>query len=297
MTTIAAAAAAETKAAPPAQASPDARRSGFYSVLRRHMRAGKLSAEGSLLAVGASGEDAGILQAAGFRDITLSNYSHGREWERMAVVGSRFPTLRLDVEQLDVPDGSFDVVFAHEVLHHCRSPHRALCEMLRVARRHVVFMEPNDSWFMRRLVQLHLSSPFEVFAVVAHEYLSGGVRDTQIPNLIFRWNERDVRQTVAAFLPEEVVDVHAYPYWELNAQEFDLEIRKQTKLSQMATVFGGMHNFVRLLHVLSPALNALPTVRKQGNKFFCCLQRTHRLREWLREEGGSVVFNREYGRG
>jgi SAM-dependent methyltransferase len=271
-------------------------RSGFLSVLKEQIRAGRLSTEGNVLALGASREDAMILRAAGFSQITLSNYGGGIEWDRVAVVAEQFPVLKLDAEQIDLPDGSFDVVFAHEMLHHCRSPHRALCEMLRISRRYVVFMEPNDSWLMRQLVRWRLSFPFEIEVVVDQNYSSGGVRNTPIPNLIYRWNAREVWKTVSAFLPEEIVLIHAHPYWELNASPYDLSLRKQTRLGLLAACVGGMQNLVRLLRMAPRVLNAVPPVRKQGNKFFCCLERRHQLREWLLSQDGKIVFNRAFQR-
>ena len=51
--------------------------------------------------------------------------------------------LQLNAENLDVPDASFDFAFAKEMLHHCQRPYLALYEMLRVARRGVVIIEPH----------------------------------------------------------------------------------------------------------------------------------------------------------
>jgi ubiquinone/menaquinone biosynthesis C-methylase UbiE len=43
-----------------------------------------------------------------------------------------------DAEQLSFEDEAFDYVFVHAGLHHCASPHRALLEMYRVARRGIM---------------------------------------------------------------------------------------------------------------------------------------------------------------
>jgi len=47
-------------------------------------------------------------------------------------------------ENLSFPDASFDYVFCKESLHHFTHPWLALYEMLRVARRAVFCIEPND---------------------------------------------------------------------------------------------------------------------------------------------------------
>ncbi len=48
-----------------------------------------------------------------------------------------------DAEALDVDDDAFDVVFCANLLHHLEDPACAVAEMRRVARRHVVLIEPN----------------------------------------------------------------------------------------------------------------------------------------------------------
>jgi len=49
-----------------------------------------------------------------------------------------------NAESLSFPDASFDFVFCKESYHHFPRPMRALHEMLRVARRAVLLIEPND---------------------------------------------------------------------------------------------------------------------------------------------------------
>lgn len=48
-----------------------------------------------------------------------------------------------DATALPFADNAFDLVFCWELLHHVPEPWRALREMARVSRRHVVFFEPN----------------------------------------------------------------------------------------------------------------------------------------------------------
>ncbi|MDP3999862.1 MAG: class I SAM-dependent methyltransferase [bacterium] len=49
----------------------------------------------------------------------------------------------IDAEKLDLPDDSYDLVYTWEVLHHLPHPEKAVAEMARVAKRHVVIYEPN----------------------------------------------------------------------------------------------------------------------------------------------------------
>ena len=143
-------------------------RDQFLAVFLRHLKTCHIDPYEKLLVIGGSWQDVELLICAGFKDITLSNFQPEPEEDAHANSGAKVKLLAIDAEQIDLPDGSFDFVFAHEVLHHCRSPHRALCEMLRVASKHIVLLEPNDSLSMRVLTWAGFSFPYEIFSVVYH---------------------------------------------------------------------------------------------------------------------------------
>lgn len=52
-----------------------------------------------------------------------------------------------DISNIDHPDDSFDLVYCFEVLEHLREPDRALAELTRVARKHVVLSVPHEPFF------------------------------------------------------------------------------------------------------------------------------------------------------
>jgi SAM-dependent methyltransferase len=202
----------------------------------------------------------------------------------------------LDAENLALSDESYDVVFAHEVLHHCRSPHRALCEMLRVSREFVIFQEPNDSWFMRALTRYRFSSPFELPAVIDNEYTAGGVRDSQIPNYIYRWDRREVFKCVSSYVAERLCSIYSYPYWDFNATAKDLGLRKETRIGSLTKIIGAA-NFLGILRLMQRLLNRTSMTRKQGNKFLCCIVKLPQLRPWLEWHDHEIIFNRGYPSG
>jgi len=140
-------------------AGSDKRRDQFLAVFLRHFKACNIDTSEKLLVIGGSRQDIELLVRAGFKNITLSNFEPELEEHAHPNLSVKVKVLAIDAEQIDLPDGSFDCVFAHEVLHHCRSPHRALCEMLRVASKHVVLLEPNDSLSMRALTLTGFSFP------------------------------------------------------------------------------------------------------------------------------------------
>ena len=60
-------------------------------------------------------------------------------------------------------------------------------------------MEPNDSLAMALLVKMGFSFPYELPAVIDHDYRSGsGVRDSHIPNFLYRWNGHEVFKTAVS---------------------------------------------------------------------------------------------------
>ncbi len=267
----------------------------FLRVLTSAVEASRISLDQRVLIVGGSAGDEQLLREAGFKHLVNSNLP--TDMDRLGDHDPAAATqhIALDAENIDLPDDSFDVVFASEVLHHCISPHRAVCEMLRVSRRYVLFMEPNDSMFMRALVRMNFSFPYELPAVIDHDYQSGGLRDSNIPNFVYRWNRHEVFKTVSACIAERIFSVHAHPYWDFSVTKEDLDLRKATRIGSITSVLGA-GNFIALLRFAQLILNGIPPLRSQGNKFFCCIEKSADLKPWMVREGEKIVFNRQYGK-
>lgn len=265
------------------------RRDQFLAVFLGHLEKCHIDTDGKVLVIGGTWEDVDLLTAAGFKDITLSNLQTELEEGGKRNTGFQVKGVAIDAEQADLPDGSFDCVFSHEVLHHCRSPHRGLCEMLRVARKHVVLLEPNDSLFMRALTRAGFSFPYEIFSVVYHRHEAGGVRNSCVPNFIYRWTAREVRKAVSSYLAEYEFLVHAYPHWDFNVNAEHLSLRRETRIHWI-TSWMGTDFFLVFLRAVQAVFNLIPALRHQGNKFFCCIERTGELRPWL-IAGNEVKFN------
>jgi ubiquinone/menaquinone biosynthesis C-methylase UbiE len=173
-------------------------RSGFYrETLEALIAEGALSREMTVLVVCGGAADAAVFRSLGFTEVTISNLDaaevetvHGYRWQRE------------DAEDLSCGDEEYDLVAVSAGLHHCRSPHRALLEMYRVARRAVFVLESRDSALMRLAVRLGFGDEYEWSAVAAHGCGAGGVRNTSVPNYVYRWTEREVEKTIASNAPQ-----------------------------------------------------------------------------------------------
>jgi SAM-dependent methyltransferase len=270
-------------------------RTRFQQALEDCVRLQKIDVRQNVLVVGGSYRDADILRKVGFRRMTLTNLQDIADFKGPSIEGVEISALNADAEDLQIADGSYDLVLTHEVLHHCRSPHKALLEMLRVSRKHVIILEPNDSLLMQAFVKLRFSFPFELPAVIANNFQEGGVRNTCIPNYIYRWNPRDMYQAAASYMPESHFNLYIRRYWDFNVDKDELALRSQTRIGIFTKILGPSL-FLACLHGFQAVVNHLPWLGAQGNKFFGCITKSDSLKPWLVREGDHIAFNRNYAK-
>ena len=142
--------------------------------------------------------DREVFLACGFCNVTISNVD-----ERIQDHGffAPYSWSYQDAENLKFPDNAFDYAVVHAGLHHCASPHRALLEMYRIASQGVLCFEARDSALMRMGKRLGLVPDYELAAVTANQQRWGGVRNTCVPNYVYRWTENEVEKTIASNAP------------------------------------------------------------------------------------------------
>ena len=268
-------------------------RNRFEKVLRKCVHSMGLDLLSDVLVVGGSAEDGRTLQRLGFSRVTLSNLLEPRPSEQADLDDAEMRTVRVDAEAMELADSSYDLVLAHEMLHHCRSPHKALLEMLRVSRRHVILLEPNNSLAMQVLLRLRFSFPYELPAVIASGFQTGGVRDSSIPNYIYRWNAMDVYQTVASYLAEFDFDLYTQGYWDFNVDEAELRRRSETRIGSVTKILGP-RVFLAALRSFQAVVNHIPWLARQGNKFFGCIQKRSELKPWLIRRVDEIQFDGDY---
>lgn len=252
-------------------------KSCLLGVIGRYLALCDVDRSQPVLVLGGGQEDLEILNSFGFKQIVISNLDSSGQ--------------ALDAEDIALPDDSYPIVFAHAILHHCRSPHKAVGEMVRVAQKHVFFVEPNDSAALRFLVRGGFSFPYELSAVAAQEYRHGGLRDGPIPNYIYRWTGHEVSKCVAAYQPERQFEVRAHPFWDFYVNKYELLGRKGSRVPQVAKMVGPK-NLINLLHLGQAVLNLFPPLRAQGNKFFCAISKKE-LQPWIETREGGYFLRRE----
>ena len=156
-----------------------------------------LKREAKVLVVCGGPLDKDVLFKAGFTDVTITNLDS-------RLNGSEFLPFQWhyqDAEKLSILDDEYDFCIVHNGLHHCASPHRALLEMFRVARTGVLVFEPRDSLLARLGIRFKFGQQYETAAVEGDGLTLGGMRNSGIPNYVYRWTEREVEKTIRSFCP------------------------------------------------------------------------------------------------
>lgn len=169
----------------------------YQEVIAQLLRQGVLSTDMHVLVLCGGRLDKSVLQAAGFTNVTISNVDpRPNEKEFLP-----YTWAYQDAENITLPDESVDFCIVHSGLHHCQSPHRALLEMYRVARKGLLLFEPYDNLLTRVGVKLKIGQDYEHASVFCNDGHFGGVRNSEIPNFIYRWTEQEIVKTINCYAP------------------------------------------------------------------------------------------------
>jgi SAM-dependent methyltransferase len=213
------------------------RESFYHRVLGSLLDDGLLHREMSVLVVAGGPADRDAFRAHGFEHVTVSNVDESFDPDELAP----YAWSRQDAERLDFADGSFDLTVVSAGLHHCRSPHRALLELYRVARVAALALESRDSTLMRLAIRLGAVDEYELAAVAAHGLRSGGVANTSTPNYVYRWSEREVEKTIASYAPHARHRIRFFREFELPETLLEADRGARAGLLRLAgPVVGGI---------------------------------------------------------
>lgn len=251
----------------------------YVRMLRELLKRGVLDRAMSVLVVAGGVTDQAALRELGFTKVTISNLDARMKADEFAPYQWSFQ----DAEKLTYPDEAFDAVVICAGLHHCHSPHRALLECYRVARRAAVVLEARDGFLSRIAVRLGVVDEYEVHAVVGNNFTYGGVANTSLPNYIYRWTEREVEKTIASHAP------HAPP-----RMVFFHEFAPPLSVLRVRKTARGLV----LMFVAWPALWVITRLfPSQCNLFGFAVLKPELPRElfpWVKLDNGKPVINREW---
>ncbi len=156
------------------------------------------SKDASILVCGGGILDKEVFASHGYKNVTISNL------DTRAKAGdfSPYDYMHEDVQKLSFEDSSFDYVVIHAAIHHVPMPHKTLLEMYRVSKIGVLAFESRDSFTMKLLTKLNLSQEYEHVAVYHSDCKYGGLNNTEIPNYVYRWTEREIIKTIQSYAPQ-----------------------------------------------------------------------------------------------
>jgi ubiquinone/menaquinone biosynthesis C-methylase UbiE len=174
----------------------DRRLKTALDLLRKH---GSLdpSQQSVLVVCGGVGGEGTYLANQGFSDVTVSDLSE----EALRICRKRDQRLKtrcLNTESMtDVSDNSYDFVLVQDGLHHLPRPVSGFTEMLRVARRGVIVIEPHYS-----LVGKLIGTEWEV--------------EGDAINYVFRWDTPTLEQVARSYLLSKEALIIPYRMWDHN---------------------------------------------------------------------------------
>lgn len=200
----------------------------FYIDVLEELTANKaIGIDAKILVLAGGQNDRTALRASGFINVVISNLD-----ERM--VGTEFAPYRWsyqDAEALDYADDEFDFCIVHSGLHHCKSPHAALLEMYRVARVGILVAEPFDSLTTRLGLKLGLGQTYEHAAVYYNNFEHGGMRNSPVPNFVYRFTAEEIEKTINTAAP---YGKHEYQFHYRNRIPWNQLKARSNKLPLMA---------------------------------------------------------------
>ena len=240
-------------------------------VLKEMLASGQLRLDDRILAVCSDSAERDLFLSIGFRDVTISNLDPRLGEEDCKPYRASYQ----NAMSLTFEDQVFDFAFVSDGLHHCSSPHRALVEMYRVAGKGIIVIESRDSLLMRAAVALGLSQEYEVSAVQYNNGELGGVDNSEIPNFIYRWTEREFVKSIRANHP---VGQHRFRFmYGFNVPGFSMRSDRVARAVKLG------------LGLVSGILSVV--ARRQGNAFAMIALRPALpgdLWPWLSLESGRV---------
>lgn len=250
----------------------------FYSsVLEKRL----VDKNASILICGGGSLDRQTFINLGYSNVTVSNLDTRASVDEFAPYKWDYQ----DAQSLSYDDDSFDYVVIHAAIHHASMPHKVLLEMYRVSKLGFLAFEARDSFLMKIVTKLNLTQEYEHAAVFYNDCLYGGVNNTEIPNYVYRWTEREIEKTIQSFAP---ICKHTflYDYGSAYPCTPQLELKNGLKVAILA--------FMKPFYLIFSKI-----FYKQQNQFAFYVSKpldNSELFPWLLRDStsGSFKFNKEW---
>jgi ubiquinone/menaquinone biosynthesis C-methylase UbiE len=173
-----------------------------------------------LVVCGGVGGEGHFLHQFGFNDVTVSDFSENA----LGVCNHLFPalkTLQLNSEDMDLADKSYDLVVVQAGLHHLSRPALGLTEMLRVAHKAILVLEPHTGF---------LPTTFGTEWEIENGFI----------NYVFRWNDNMLKQITKSYLLKEVHFIKGMKTWNhnLGASKIVKPLPKPLRLPALKFIYG-----------------------------------------------------------
>jgi ubiquinone/menaquinone biosynthesis C-methylase UbiE len=234
----------------------------------------------SILVIGGGETDQDVLHSLDFTNVIISNLDSRLKGDEFAP----YQWSLQKAEELSYEKATFDFVLVHAALHHCESPHRALLEMYRVAKIGLIAFESRDSLLMKFLAKVDLTPDYEHVAVYYNDGKFGGVNNTEIPNYIYRWTEREIEKTISTYAP---FAKHQFKYQYGNDTPSSVSLEKKSLKQIIVSV---AKPFYQMFTVLFP---------KQQNLFAFYVGKPDipaDLYEWLKIKDDQIQFDYDWAK-
>ena len=163
-----------------------------------------LNKDSSILILGASDQEGHLFQKLRYKKVTLSNVNLVQLKD---FKNKQYKKKKLNFNNLSsIKSNCYDYVVVHASIHHASKPHNILLEMYRIAKNGILVIEANDSLIMRLSVKLNFSEDFEKSALNKKNFV-GGVDESNIPNYVYRWTEREIKKLFYSYQPDKKINI------------------------------------------------------------------------------------------
>ncbi len=148
--------------------------------------------DANILVIGAGSLDKKVFKKLDYKNVTFSNLENTIENNLNFYV---------NMHEIQLADNKFDYCVAHACIHHSSKPHNAILEFYRVSKKGILIIEARDSILSRIACRFNLSEEYELSAVKKN-ISTGGVDNSNIPNYVYRWTEREILKLIKSYKPE-----------------------------------------------------------------------------------------------